>query len=679
MERLKTRITYNAFGQPLTTTDPLGNVTTFAYDARGDLLAITDPLGNTTTREYDAASRLMRQIDPRGKPTAFTYDNLNRLNRIVDPLAGLTAFTYDGNGNLLTVTDARGSVTTHTYDTMDRLLTRTDPLGRQESYVYDGIGNLTQFTDRKNQVSTFTYDALNRRTRATFGDGAFTEFVYDAAGRLVTATDSLTGAITEEYDVLNRLLRETTPQGSIQYAYDASGRRTTMTVNGQAPVAYAYDAASRLRTIAQAPLAPVDLQYDATGRRTLLRLPNGVTTAYDYDAASRLTRLTYTSPSTLLGDLTYQYDPAGNRVAVGGSFARTLLPDPVASATYDAANQQLSFGPKSMTYDANGNLATLTEAAATTSFTWDARNRLSALSGPTTGSFSYDVQGRRVRRDLGGGLREYQYDWLDIVRERVNGVDASYLRSLGIDEPVCRIAPEGTEYYLADTLSSTVALTDSAGTVATSYTYEPFGRTLASGPMSLNPFQYTGRENDGRGLYYYRARYYQPSLERFLQEDTIKQNRIASEVSLYTYVENNPINLVDPSGELSIGGIGRIGTGLGEFIGTGIIIGSGIYLGWCYFCADPIAVQGESRYPHALDRQDPNNNMMRHCWTSCKVSQDCSNLCSFIAGWANEIRRGRRPGGKFYEPEDVEANRKGRNCAPGSDCVTCCQGCSARR
>ncbi len=362
-----------------------------------------------------------------------------------------------------------------------------------------------------------------------------------------------------------------------------------MTVNGQAPVAYAYDAASRLTQLVQAPLSPVAINYDASGRRTLLRLPNGVTTAYDYDFTSRLTRLTYTSPSTLLGDLTYQYDAAGNRTAVGGSFARTLLPDPVLSATYDAANQQLVFGSKTMTYDNNGNLATLTEAAATTSFTWDARNRLAALSGPTTGSFAYDVQGRRVRRDISGELREYQYDGVDVARERINGTDTSYLRTLGIDEAVCRIAPDGTEYYLADALSSTLALTDGAGGIGTTYTYDPFGRTVASGLASRNTFQFTRRENDGTELYYYRARYYNSGVKRFLSEDPmysplhraskclgsysprvsryteIDRNLVpllmlrfydvtsalvlnSQKLHLYSYADNDPTNKVDPEG-----------------------------------------------------------------------------------------------------------------------------------
>lgn len=170
------------------------------------------------------------------------------------------------------------------------------------------------------------------------------------------------------------------------------------------------------------------------------------------------------------------------------------------SATYDAANQQLAFGPKSMMFDPNGNLTTLTDPAGPTTFTWDARNRLLSLSGPSlTGSFAYDAQGRRARRAIEGELREYQYDGADIVRERVNGTDVGYLRGLGVDEPFCRIEPGGTSYYLADALSSTVALMDGAGSIGTTYTYEPFGRTLASGAPSLNPSSSPGERMTAEG------------------------------------------------------------------------------------------------------------------------------------------------------------------------------------
>lgn len=132
-----------------------------------------------------------------------------------------------------------------------------------------------------------------------------------------------------------------------------------------------------------------------------------------------------------------------------------------------------------------------------------------------------------------------------------------------IDEPLARIESSGTvRYYHADALGSIIALTDETGTEVTQYSYEPFGRVNISGEISDNPFQYTGRENDGTGFYYYRARYYDPKLQRFISEDPIRLlggdtnffayvdsvGKPSTEVNLYLYAQNNPIRFIDPFG-----------------------------------------------------------------------------------------------------------------------------------
>jgi RHS repeat-associated protein len=547
-ERLKTRMTYNQYGQVLTATDPLGNVTQLAYTPQGDLASVTDPLGNTTQRSYDAVSRLRTQVDPLGRVTQFGYDPLNRLVALVDARGGPTTFSYDPNGNLLTVSDARGSTTTHEYDPMNRPSRRIDPLGKAETFSYDGNENLTSTTDRKNQTTSFTYDALNRRTQVSYADSAVATFSYDAVGRLTQADDTADPhrPIAFTYDPLDRLLTETTTLGTVSYTYDTAGRRTSMTVSGQSPVNYTYDHNARLRTITQTPLNPVDIQYDAAGWRTLLTLPNGVSTEYLYDLGSRLTTLIYRNALGLLGDLTYQYDPAGNRTAVGGSFARTLVPDAVANSTYDAGNRQLAFGANTMTFDDNGNLLTQTDPSGTITYTWDARNRLTVLSGPNVnGSFAYDGLGRRARKTISSVTTDFVYDGLDIVKETGGAGDASYLRTLAIDEALTRTDSVDTVHYLANALGSTMALTNPAGSSATTYTYDPFGRTAIDG-VAINPVQYTGRENDGAGLYYYRARFYQPALGRFLSQDPIGLR--TGDVNLFSYTDNSPVSFKDPLG-----------------------------------------------------------------------------------------------------------------------------------
>jgi RHS repeat-associated protein len=547
---LQTTLTYNTAGQPISITDPLGpgHATQFNYDL-GDLTSVTDPLGNTTNGFTDAAGRVLSLTNPLGNLTVYEYDPLNLLKKIIDPLNGQTQLGYDQNGNLLTVTDAKNHPTAYTYNAMDRLETRTDPLLHGESYIYDENGNLTQFTDRKGQVTTYQHDALNRPKEFTYADLSTTQYVYDAGNRLLQVIDSVSGTITRTYDGLNRLTSETTPQGSISYTYDNAGRRSTMTVLGQPTVNYAYDNMNRLTQITQGS-SVVNFSYDAASRRTLLTLPNGILVQYGYDTASRVTSITYKNGSTVLGDLIYGYNSAGNRTNVGGSWARTGIPEAVATTSYNAANQQLTFGDKTLAYDNNGNLTSITDASSTTLYSWNPRSQLSTISGPgMTASFAYDGFGMREKKTISGNLTEFLYEGLNPIQETSGTtVVANILTGLRVDEFLTRteVAAGTTSHFFPDALGSALASMDVTGTLQTEYTYEPFGRTTATGAASANSFQYTGRENDITGLYYYRARYYHPALQRFISEDPLEFD--AGDFNLYNYVSNSPLDLDDPLG-----------------------------------------------------------------------------------------------------------------------------------
>jgi uncharacterized protein RhaS with RHS repeats len=195
------------------------------------------------------------------------------------------------------------------------------------------------------------------------------------------------------------------------------------------------------------------------------------------------------------------------------------VPDTLSTANYDAANQQLTLGPKSATYDNNGNLQTLTDSSGTTTYTWNARDQLVSLSGPSvTASFQYDAVGRRKSKTVNGTITPFLYDGLNVVQE-LNGMTpiANLLTSLGIDETLLRTDAAGPRSFLTDGLGSTLALTGGAAGVRSEYTYEPFGKSTATGDVSTNAFTYTGREDDGTGLYYYRARYYHPGVAAVYQ------------------------------------------------------------------------------------------------------------------------------------------------------------------
>ncbi|HMG74448.1 MAG TPA: RHS repeat-associated core domain-containing protein [Pyrinomonadaceae bacterium] len=317
-----------------------------------------------------------------------------------------------------------------------------------------------------------------------------------------------------------------------------------MTVAGQPTVNYTYDNVNRLTQITQGG-STVTIAYDAIGRRTSLTLPNGVVTEYGYDNASQLTSLTYKQGTTTLGDLTYDYDAAGRRTSMGGSFARSLTPQGVGAANYNAGNQQLGFGSQTLTYDLNGNL--LSDGA--NSYTWDARDRLVSMTGPgVNASFQYDARGRRSNKTVNGTTTSFLYDGLNIVQE-LDGSSDTHMLTGGLDEVFLRTSGASTSSLLQDGLGSLVSSTDSNGALQGEYTYGAFGATATTGETNGNSSQYTGRENDGTGLYYYRARYYSPALQRFVSEDPI---RLHGGINFYAYVNNNPVNYVDPLGEATL-------------------------------------------------------------------------------------------------------------------------------
>lgn len=192
-----------------------------------------------------------------------------------------------------------------------------------------------------------------------------------------------------------------------------------------------------------------------------------------------------------------------------------------------------------------------------TALSRDARGRLVGINGymadctALTASFKYDALNRRVEKTINGKTTTYLYDGFDIIQEMENGmVSADYIRTLNIDEPLARIKADGTvRYYHQDHLGSVTALSDENGMIKTRYAYSPFGEVSISGEASDQPFQYTGRENDGTGYYYYRARYYSPSLKRFISEDPIG---FSGGVNFYAYVGGNPVNARDPMGENAV-------------------------------------------------------------------------------------------------------------------------------
>src|SRR3989441_11916614 len=379
-------------------------------------------------------------------------DLWGKIQQVNDP-TGTYAFAYDNMGRLIGTTTSYAFLTGRTFTA---------------SYSYDAASNRTGFTDPEGGASTYAYDTVNRLTTLT-PPAAF------------TAT------------------------GNFGFSYDALSRRTQMTRPNGVNSNYNYDSLSRLLSaLHQAGASTIDgatYTVDAAGNRTSKtdRLA-GVTSNYAYDAIYELTNVTQGANTTE----SYTNDPVGNRLSSLG----------VSPYSYNVSNQLTAKPGVTYTYDSNGNTASKTHATGTTNYTWDYENRLTSVTLPGTGgtvTFKYDPFGRRIYKSSSSGTSIYAYDGDNPIEEtNASGTAvARYTQTENIDETLAMLRSSTTSYYQADGLRSVTSLSNAAGGLAQTYTFDSFGKQTASSGSLTNPFQYTGREFDSEtNLYFYRARYY---------------------------------------------------------------------------------------------------------------------------------------------------------------------------
>jgi len=202
------------------------------------------------------------------------------------------------------------------------------------------------------------------------------------------------------------------------------------------------------------------------------------------------------------------------------------------------------------TYDANGNLATKVEGGSTWAYEWNAENRLVRVLKDTVevASFAYDAAGRRVEKKTVDVTTAYTYDRQNILREaRSDGTIYEYMHGPGVDEVLAHASPTAHTYYHADALGSVTRTTDAAGSVDGARQFDVWGHLEAGG--ATPSFAYAGREWDSEtNLYYYRARYYDPAVGRFLSEDPLQGLSRLTATNAYSYVTNDPVGWRDPTG-----------------------------------------------------------------------------------------------------------------------------------
>jgi RHS repeat-associated protein len=535
-------VVLNAAGQPVSITDPLQHNWRADY-SQGQLSVLTSPRGARWVAYNDGAGRMASVQDPNSQIVKASLDRLDRPTTVENAQGGQVAVTYDGNSNILSVSDALTHAVSFTYDDADRVVSRIDQNSVSDTYIYDGNDNPASATDRRGQTTSYQYDALDRLSLVTFQDGSTISYSHDAVNRLLTVTDSANGNIAREYDGLDRLTKETTPEGVVDYTYDQAGRRQTMTVSGQPTVTYSYDDDDRLIGITQAAIT-VALGYDEANRRASIIYPNGIVSTATYDGEGHVLEISYASNGNTIGNLTYTYDGLGRRTAIGGTWARTTLPAPLSSASYDAANRPTTWSGVALSHDPNGSVTNDGQL----NYVWNARHQLIGVTGATNGTFLYDGVGRRRSKTVAGVTASFVYDGLTSIQELGAGGNptTNVLAGLGLDESFVRVDGSSLSTLLNDGLGSTVALADQTGAIQTQYTYGAFGASAATGTASSSAVQFTGREHDGSALYYYRSRYYQTTLQRFTSEDPIGFG--GGDINLYAYAQNDPISKTDPTG-----------------------------------------------------------------------------------------------------------------------------------
>ena len=515
----------------------------------------------------------------------------------VSPTAGVTTYGYDTENNLTDIWDAKGNHTHMDYNGQQVWLSQvTFPSGLTESYTYEsGRPNLRTKKDRNLNTINYLYDFQDRLYRKTYPGGSTAQFTYDAADRLSQATDS-TGTYSFTYDNMNRLIQTTTNYAfdsagnlNVQYGYDAASNRVTMTDPQSGVTHYYYDILNRLSSLNDG-ANNFGFQYDALSRRTQLTRPNGVNTSYNYDSLSHLLSVLHQLNGATLDGASYTYDAAGNRltktdeasqvtssygydniyqlqqVTQGAttteSYSYDLVGNRLSSLgvspnVYNSSNQLTSTPTATYTYDNNGNTKTKVDGTGTTTYNWDYENRLTSVVLPADGgtvTFKYDPFGRRVQKASAGGTVNYLYDGRNLLEEvgTSGSVLARYTESAHdtggrhLDEPLAELRSGTTSYYQQDGLGSVTSLSNGAGALANTYTYDSFGKLAASTGTLTNPFQYTARELDSEtGIYQYRFRYYDQNAGRFLSEDPIA---FAGGINFYPYVTNDPLDIVDPFG-----------------------------------------------------------------------------------------------------------------------------------
>ncbi|MEK4159517.1 MULTISPECIES: RHS repeat domain-containing protein [Paenibacillus] len=566
----------------------------YSYDIVGNVLTYTDPNNNKNNE---------------GVTTKYTYDKLNRLNSVKDSMNQITRYQYDRSGQVINTTMQNGingpvvTLKSKANNELGLLYNKKDAASLSENQSYNQLGLLAQKTDRNGTVFNYQYDGRNQVVNSlltgTGGNTQQNKSIFGSSG-IKNDTNELylngtkVSLQTETIDNLKRvttLLSSNTADysASTAYAYDKANRTTRLTGTqsgiGSFYVNYQYSK-QRLNnvqtngssTLNTAATVNATYEYFPTGQVKTITYPTladgtVLKTEYTYNSLNQLWTMKNSKGTQVLSSYTYLYDRNGNITTV----TETLIDDTTKTRiyAYDKLNRIYSItrpnggGTTTYAYDLQGNRQIVSDTSsisseyADTSYTYDLNNTLTGVTKNNTPiSISYLPNGLRYQKTSGNLKTQYNYNGnREVISEtKSNGQRANYVRGdrLLVKKDVTTTTTKDY-YYLYNGHGDVVQILDTNGNVVNSYSYDAWGNITNQKEGISNPFKYAGEIYDEEtGLYYLRARYYDPTIGRFLNEDTYEgQNDNPLSLNLYAYVHNNPLTNVDPTGNYCVSSNGK--------------------------------------------------------------------------------------------------------------------------